>query len=299
MNVETVATGLAFPEGPVAMADGSVLLVEMRRRTLSRVTADGAVSLVAELGGGPNGAALGPDGKVYICNNGGRFHLDGPPAGGAPHAAPANHVGGSIQRVDLKTGAIEILYEACDGRRLLAPNDLAFDAAGGFWFTDHGSADQKGLFYGGLYYASADGSGVRRVRDHLISPNGIGLSPDEKVLYVADTRLARLIAFDVADPGALAEGAPRIAGAITTGQMFDSLAVEADGRVCVATVFAGAITTFAPCGDVESLVLPDGLVTNICFGGADMRDAWITGAQTGALFRCRWPRAGHRLNFQS
>ena len=68
---EVVATGLQFPEGPVAMADGSVLIVEIRRQTVSRVTPDGKVAVVAKTGGGPNGLAIGPDGAVYICNNGG------------------------------------------------------------------------------------------------------------------------------------------------------------------------------------------------------------------------------------
>jgi gluconolactonase len=71
MKIRELATGLLFPEGPVALDDGSVLLVEIARGTLSRVTTDGRVQVVADLGGGPNGAAIGPDGAVYICNNGG------------------------------------------------------------------------------------------------------------------------------------------------------------------------------------------------------------------------------------
>lgn len=71
MTVTELASGLRFPEGPVAMADGSVLLVEIERRTLLRVRPDGAKQVVARFGGGPNGAAIGPDGKCYICNNGG------------------------------------------------------------------------------------------------------------------------------------------------------------------------------------------------------------------------------------
>ena len=72
MNDYTVlARGLQFPEGPVAMADGSVLVVEIRRGTLTRVDVDGKVEVVATPGGGPNGAAIGPDGACYLCNNGG------------------------------------------------------------------------------------------------------------------------------------------------------------------------------------------------------------------------------------
>ena len=65
MNIELVAEGLSFPEGPIAMADGSIILVEIKRGTLSRVTPDGAITVMAELGGGPNGAAIGPDGAVW------------------------------------------------------------------------------------------------------------------------------------------------------------------------------------------------------------------------------------------
>src|SRR5271166_5681857 len=102
MEIELVAAGLKFPEGPIAMADGSVILVEIQRGTLSRITPDGTVSVVAALGGGPNGAAIGPDGAVYVCNNGGfEWHE----AGGLtiPGHSPADYAGGSIQRVDLAT----------------------------------------------------------------------------------------------------------------------------------------------------------------------------------------------------
>src|SRR6185369_3413209 len=74
-GIEILAEGLLFPEGPVAMADGSVILVEIARGTLSRVRS-GRIEVVADLGGGPNGAALGPDGAMYICNNGGRFQFN-------------------------------------------------------------------------------------------------------------------------------------------------------------------------------------------------------------------------------
>ncbi|MGH7802731.1 MAG: SMP-30/gluconolactonase/LRE family protein, partial [Candidatus Binatia bacterium] len=65
-----IASGLQFPEGPIAMLDGSVILVEIQRGTLSRVDAKGKISVIAELGGGPNGAAMGPGGKIYVTNNG-------------------------------------------------------------------------------------------------------------------------------------------------------------------------------------------------------------------------------------
>ena len=70
MKLTKICEGLDFPEGPIAMADGTVILVEIRRQTLSRVHPDGRIDVIAQLGGGPNGAAVGPDGMIYVCNNG-------------------------------------------------------------------------------------------------------------------------------------------------------------------------------------------------------------------------------------
>jgi len=300
MELKLVTDGLKFPEGPIAMADGSIILVEIERKTLTRVTPDGKTSVIAEVGGGPNGAAIGPDGKVYICNNGGAFQFFQQNGLNIPGPTPPTHEGGLIQRVDLATGKVETVYTECEGRRLIGPNDLVFDKHGGFWFTDHGCGTPEGRKFGGLYYALADGSKITRVRDHIISPNGVGLSPDETVVYAADTNLGRLWAWDVTAPGVVAETgfAPgRVVCNLPGYQLLDSLAVEAGGKVCVATIINGGITAFDPDGSTEHFPVPDVIVTNICFGGADMRDAWITASGTGKLYKCRWPRPGLKLNY--
>jgi gluconolactonase len=300
MDLELVADGLKFPEGPIAMADGSIVLVEIERKTLTRVAADGTTSVVADLGGGPNGAAIGPDGKVYVCNNGGSFQFFEQGGLNIPGPTPPTHTGGLIQRVDLASGTVETVYSECEGRPLWGPNDLVFDKAGGFWFTDHGCSTPEGRKFGGLYYALPDGSKIVRVRDHITSPNGVGLSPDETVVYAADTNLGRLWAWDIQQPGVVAETgfAPgRVICNLPGYQLLDSLAVEAGGKVCVATIINGGITAFDPDGSTEHYPVPDVIVTNICFGGADMRDAWITASGTGKLYKCRWPRPGLKLNF--
>ena len=303
MDLQLVAEGLQFPEGPVAMADGSIILTEIKAGVLSRITPDGKRTVFAEVGGGPNGAAVGPDNAIYVTNNGSSFEwLD---QGGLtiPGPTPASHVGGSIQRVDLKTGAITTVYDSCDGRRLIGPNDLVFDKTGGMWFTDHGASTPEGRRYGALYYARPDGSKIVRHRDHIISPNGVGLSPDEKVVYAADTQLGRLWAFDISAPGELAPPPGFAPGRVICNlpgfQLLDSLAVEAGGKVCVATIINGGITAFDPDGSTEHFAVPDLVTTNICFGGADMRDAWITASSTGRLYKCRWPRPGLKLNFNA
>ena len=127
-----VATGLQFPEGPIAEADGSVLLVEIARGTLSRVTPDGEVAVVADCGGGPNGAAYGPDGKVYVCNNGGCFRFKEVMGLMIPGEVPTNWSGGSIQRVDPVTGDVETVYTESSSGPLRAPNDWSSTSSGGF-----------------------------------------------------------------------------------------------------------------------------------------------------------------------
>ena len=303
MDIELVAEGFEFPEGPIAMADGSVILTEIKGRRLTRVTADGGKETIVETGGGPNGAAIGPDGAIWITNNGGSFGWLDSQGLTIPGPTPAGHVGGMIQRYDLASGKLETVYEACDGRRLIGPNDLVFDRQGGFWFTDHGCSTPQGRNFGGLYYAKADGSHISRQRDHLISPNGVGLSPDESVVYAADTQIGRLWAFDVASPGQLAPPPGFAPGRVICNlpgyQLLDSLAVEADGKVCVATIINGGVTAFDPDGSTEHFAFPDLICTNICFGGADMRDAWITASSTGKLLKVRWPRPGLKLNFNA
>jgi gluconolactonase len=292
--MDVVCEGLEFPEGPVAMADGSVIVVEVKGRRLTRVSPGGAKQTLVETGGGPNGAAVGPDGAIWIANNGGAFFF------------ADSYRGGYIQRWDPKTGALATVYEACDGVPLIAPNDLVFDRQGGLWFTDHGLPTPEGRRFGALYYCRPDGTTISRQRQRLQSPNGIGLSPDEKVLYVADTETGRLWAFDVVEPGVLApeqRHAPpgRLVANLAGLKSLDSLAVEAGGKVCAATIGQGpeenGVTVFDPDGSTELVACPDPITTNICFGGPDMRDAWITGSLEGKLYRARWPRPGLRLNF--
>ncbi|WP_411288570.1 SMP-30/gluconolactonase/LRE family protein [Phenylobacterium sp.] len=301
MDIELVAEGFEFPEGPIAMADGSVILTEIKGQRLTRVTPDGAKQTVVETGGGPNGAAIGPDGAIWITNNGAAFEWLDVQGMCVPGPTPASHTGGMIQRFDLESGKLETVYDACEGKRLVGPNDLVFDKQGGFWFTDHGCSTPEGRKHGALCYARTDGSHISRQRDHLISPNGVGLSPDERVVYVADTQLGRLWAFDMEAPGQLGPQPGFAPGRVICNlpgyQLLDSLAMEASGKVCVATIINGGITAFDPDGATEHYPFPDLICTNICFGGDDMRTAWVTASATGKLYKARWPRPGLKLNF--
>ncbi|MDE1173352.1 MAG: SMP-30/gluconolactonase/LRE family protein [Parvibaculaceae bacterium] len=302
MTTKLLASDLQFPEGPIAMPDGSIVLVEIKRGSLSRVWGDGKHEVIADLGGGPNGAAIGPDGACYVCNDGGfEWHQLGDLT--IPGGKPANYSGGRIERVDLKTGKVDVLYTHVNGNPLIGPNDIVFDKEGGFWFTDHGKHEDRIQYRGGLYYGKIDGSFVKEVAFPVLSANGVGLSPDEKTVYVADTYSARLFAFDITAPGEIlpptGPGGPgRYVGAAPGHTFFDSLAVDAEGNICVATILNGGITTFSPDGSsITHTPLDDLLVTNICFGGKDLKTAFITLSSTGRLISMDWPTAGLPLNF--
>ena len=178
MEIRTLAEGLEFPEGPVALGDGSVVVVEIAAGRLTRVMPGGAKTVAARPGGGPNGAAIGPDGKCYVCNNGGFEWLV---EGGRrrPILQASDYAGGRIERVDLATGAVECLYRTVGEVPLKGPNDLVFDRHGGFYFSDLGKVRAREMDRGAVYYAKADGSAITEVAFPMVTPNGVGLSPDE------------------------------------------------------------------------------------------------------------------------
>jgi gluconolactonase len=305
IELTEIASGLQFPEGPVALDDGGVLVVELARATLSRVHPDGRVEVVAVCGGGPNGAAFGPDGRVYLTNNGGFFtfsEVEG--IGIVPSQENENHAGGMIQAVDLDSGSVETLYDECDGRRLVAPNDLVFDAEGGFYFTDHGVAAGNSE-RPGLLYAKADGSFIAGLAYGTESTNGVGLSPDGRRVYAAETHTGKLLAWDVVAPGeVVASVAPdgphggQLLHKAPDGQLFDSLAVDGEGWINIATIVNGGITSVAPDGsEVVHTPVPDPIVTNICFGGDGLGTAFITASGSGKLYGAPWPRAGLDLAY--
>jgi len=158
---------------------------------------------------------------------------------------------------------------------------------------------------GAVFYAKADGSLIREVVFPMVTPNGIGLSPGGDVLYVAETEAARLWAFEIAAPGVLEKapwpsphGGRLVACPGGVYQRFDSLAIEAGGNICVATLINGGITVISPDGaSIERVPMPDLYTTNICFGGPGRRTAYITLSNAGRLIAVDWPRPGLTLNW--
>lgn len=280
MQFEVIAEGLEFPEGPVVMEDGSVIVVETNGGRITRCWQGGRKEVVATPGGGPNGLGVGPDGALYHCNNGGHDE---------------NHSGGRIERIDLATGKFERIYDSCDGEPLSAPNDLMFDRDGTIWFSDLGRIGDKAKEWGGLYCASPDGSKITRIVERALSYNGVGISPDMTTVYAADTYSARLWAVD--RKAELQK--PRLVGTAPGPTFLDSLAMTAAGNIAVAAVTAGAIATFTPTGEVMMTPVDDRVVTNIAFGGADMMDAYLTFSGHGTLVKCRWHEPGMKLVYSA
>jgi gluconolactonase len=301
---DVLASGLLFPEGPVAQDDGSVVLVEIQRETISRVKPDGTVEVLIKTGGGPNGLALGPDGAFYVCNNGGFLFQNIAGYNRTRAGVHPDYTSGRIERYDPRTGRLQTLYDHCGDFPLCGPNDLVFDSRGGFYFTDFGKNRARDRDHAGLYYALADGSSIVEVAYPLTTANGVGLAPDESVVYVSETETGRIWAFDLDAPGRPRKqpypspNGGRLLCALPGYQRLDSMAIDAHGNVCVATLVTGCITVVAPTGRIlRQVMLPDPMVTNICFGGPDLKTAYITLSGTGRLVSMPWPEPGLRLPY--
>jgi gluconolactonase len=308
LEFEIVADTLGFPEGPVILPDGVILAVDIDGGRVVRVEG-GRVSVVATPGGGPNGLALADPQTAVVANNGGflwstvngiRIPIDH-----ATHTnEPPEFTGGWIESVDLQSGEVTRLYDSFEERPLRGPNDLVFDAVGGLWFTDHGKGRYDSVDRGALYYAPPGGGALRQVAFPLLGPNGVGLSPGDDIVYVAETHTGRLWAWDLSGPGEVKPSAGSLAVrhggrcVAATPFSFDSLAVEADGRIAIGAIGDG-IAVVTPDGqEIDVHPIPGDVTTNIAFGGTDMRTAVITLSRSGQLAGCHWPRPGLALHQQ-
>ena len=301
--MKTIAIDLRFPEGPVAMADGSVIFVEMAGGTLCRAWGEGRTEVIADLGGGPNGAARGPDGRIYVANNGGHdwIQRSGPPL--ATGQIPDDYRSGRIEAVNLSTGEVEVLYERCGEHMLRGPNDILFDGNGDIWFTDFGRAEPRRMDRGGVYWAKADGSEIREVIYALHMPNGLAISADGKTLYVTETLTSRLWSWEILGPGEVRmldstpHGGHFLWGA-SVYQRFDGMAVTESGNLLIGTLNNGGLTEVTPNGlYARHHFVADQDVTNVCFAGERMNNLFLTLSHSGVIVEMNWHEAGIRLPF--
>lgn len=332
-DFRVVASGLSYPEGPLYCKDtGTVLVAEIGAGILSRVYPDGSKpkEIVATLGGGPNGAAHGPDGAVYVCNDGGFYIAQVPRALADGRkdtiqvavSQPPNYTGGSIQRV-AADGSVSTLYTEFTVKDptgktqtlpLRSPDDLVFDESGGFWFTDWGKDRWRDRDITGVYYAKPDGSSIEEKIFPLKSPNGIGLSPDNKRLYVAESFTRRILYWELSAPGVIKPNPKTMDGSyLLTAHLpyegcLDSFALDEEGNLYVTCFLPhgadpmsrGGIAVVSPQGETLEWIEidigdPDPLPSNLCFGGPDRRTAYITLDATGLLIACEMRVPGKEL----
>ena len=269
MKSTLLASGLGFPEGPVVMSDGRIVLCDGNTGQLL-VYQGGTVSSHAHTGGSPWGAVLGADGAIYVTQGG------NVPGSGDTSAASG------IQRV-LSDGSVELLLTDVAGYPLYGPNDLAFGPDGRLWFTESGS-EQDFRFDvrspGRLFAVGPGGAGEMLLELPDVYPNGIAFDAQQRLYWTesAAHRVRRLEA----------------GNAVTFCQLPDShvpdgMAFAADGRLFVATTVSQGVTVVSPDGVVLEEIRLGEHATNCIFHGSDLyvtatREADIEASQRTGTF---------------
>lgn len=260
MDGEIVAKDLGFPEGPVWLS-GSLYFVEVGAGRIARFTPERGVARIAQTGGGPNGATLGPDGALYVTQNGG-MRREG-------------RVTPGILRVTLD-GEVETITSEVAGTRLEGPNDLAFGPDGRLYFTDpRGAADPSTNANPGRIFAwdLAAGRGELLVELGAVFPNGIAFAADGTLLWT-ESFTRRVMA--------LRNGRPELVVELPQRHFPDGFCVGADGRLYVASTYAHCVAVIEGSEVVDRYLCGDGMVTNCCFAGTDL---YVTESRHGALWR--------------
>ncbi len=296
-ELRCLADGLAFPESPIVGADGSVVVSEMAAGRITRIHADGSSETVAHTGGGPNGVGELPDGRRVVCQNGGStfgigpwpYDFEGAAMLFRPVGPPDRPLTPQLQLigVDGEVTTLATSFLTRSGRRLplVRPSDICIDAVGGFYITDGGTANGRSRTMTGLLYGTVDGD-LREVVYPLEMPNGTALSPDGRLLYVAETRTRRVWEFTLSEPGNVtrARGLATVpsGGPLNIGGA-DGLCVDCEGRVVVATLGAGGVTVFSPAGELMGAIPTDDPMTTNAALSADGHTLFMTLASSGRV----------------
>jgi gluconolactonase len=289
-NEIELSSGLLFPEGPSFGRDGTLYVAEIGRSCITAIDKTGCSKIFADLGGGPNGTAFGPDGCLYVCNNGGLAFSGGRPAGRSPENS-----GGRIERIR-PDGHSEILFTACDERPLEAPNDIAFDAVGGFYFTDshHGTRASRPL--GQIYYGAPGARSIRLAANDLQLPNGIAVVPDGKAVIAVETIPRLVVKFDIVRPGVL--GGKQVLATLPEGCLPDGIALDVEGNIICAGLGLGILISVNDRGEqVRTVKMACTDPTNLTFG-PDGKRLYVTEGVLGRVVMVDWPTAGALLGVE-
>ncbi|SFM88603.1 SMP-30/gluconolactonase/LRE family protein [Variovorax sp. OV329] len=250
----------SFLEGPVFDGAGNLYVSDIPWGRIFRIDAQGAWTLVAEYDGEPNGMKFLNANTLLITD-----YKNG------------------LMQLDMATGRVAPFLQRRNSERFKGVNDLVFDATGNIYFTDQG---QTGLHdpTGRLYRLGRDGR-LDLLLDNIPSPNGVALSPDQKVLYLAVTRGNCVWRVPLLPDGSVAKVSQFFTSYGPSGP--DGLAVDAQGRLLVANPGLGYVWVLnARAEPVEVLRGPAGAsITNLAFGGAQRRTLYVTDSTHGQVLR--------------
>ncbi len=267
-KAEVVARGLEFPEGPVYIGPQELIVTEIRGGRVRRYR-DGALDLVRDTGGGPNGATLGRDGSIYVANNGGLR------AGEGGVTRSADGVTGRIQRI-APNGALTDVAVELPGPGPHSPNDLCFGPDGKLYFTDPRWVDIGDHNPGGVHRTDLEGN-VEQIASIGQFPNGIGFGVDGR-LYVAESVTRKIWAYDC-QPGGL--GPASLFCELPRG-LPDGFCFDRQGNLIVCGSMEDTICVIDASGALrERFDAPEGShPTNCCIGGGRL---WVTYSGPGEI----------------
>lgn len=273
-EVETVQEGYMFTEGPAwEPTSGNLYFSDIPNTAIHRLSVDGELTKFTGDSKHTNGIFFAADGRMLACQ-----------------------MDGQVVSYDISTGQAKVLADKYDGKRFNAPNDLVIDMVGGIYFTDPLFRAPEPLPQGiqAVYYIAADGT-VTRATEHIAAPNGIGLSPDGKRLYVIPSQQAEMLVYDVDGPGKLTAGrtlcrVKQPEGQDSTGG--DGMAMDVEGNLYITTHLGVEIVS--PEGQHRGLVPFPQQPANVTFAGPDRKTMYVT-ARTG-LYRVAMPIAGLKPN---
>jgi gluconolactonase len=258
-DVELVASGLGWPEGPAVLPDGRIVLVESYRSQLTAIDpSTGKAERFAYVAGAPNSCVLGADGAMYVCQNGGTTG----PWRAAEMTTP------SIQRVR-EGGKAEIILAEVAGIRLNGPNDLVFAPDGRLIFTDPGTYNPKNPDPSYIFALHSDGSASVAVSfDRPTFPNGLAVEADGSIVW-AESYTGHVCR---QRPDGSREDLGKLPG---DNPIPDGMKIGADGRLYVTDIVASGIHVRAPDSKVEAFIPCAKATTNCVFDGETL---WVTNA---------------------
>lgn len=268
-EAKVLASGLKFPEGPVYLGGGELILTEIQGQCVTRFS-NGETEVLAKTGGGANGATLGRDGAIYVANNGG-LSLGEDGYWHAPDPIP-----GRIQKVSMDGEVADIITEL-PGPEPHRPNDLCFGPDGLLYFTDpHNWEDFRNLGPGRINRAGAEGK-VETLAEVASFPNGIAFGPEGRHLYVAQTMTQKIIEFPWSEGGL---GEPRDFATLPENHFPDGMCFSHDGDLFVAGARGGSVCVFDREGKSKETLDTKHSPSNCCFGDGTL---YVTLAGSGEL----------------